>query len=172
MLPAALRLFFASFLWCALAAGPAAAAEDRFTLYGLTPSAAGQTLKEVERALGAPLLAKPGEEQRACHLRTSRAHPGVSYVIDRGVLSRTDTRDRRWATVRGLHVGDSEAQARQLYGKRLVSSAHPYFERGHRLAVYSADRKFALVMESDDSGRIVTLRGGRLPAVEALEGCS
>jgi hypothetical protein len=28
------------------------------------------------------------------------------------------------------------------------------------------------VMESDDAGRIITLRGGRLPMVESLEGCS
>jgi hypothetical protein len=172
MHPAALRVSFAFVALHALALGPAAAAEERFTFYGLTPSAAGQTVKEAERALGAPLLAKAGEERRTCHLRTSRGQPGVSFVVDRGVLARTDTRDRRWATVRGLRVGDSEAQARQLYGTRLVSSAHPYFERGHRLAVYSADRKFALVMESDDSGRIVTLRGGRVPAVESLEGCS
>ena len=160
----------AAMMGCCVA--PATAGDDRFSLYVLAPVSAGQTLKEAERALGAPLLAKPGDEKRACHLRTSRAHPGVGYVIDRGVLARTDTRDRRWATVRGLRVGDTEAQARQMYGKRLVIGAHPYFERGHRLAVYSADRKFALVMESDDSGRIVTLRGGQVPAVEALEGCS
>jgi hypothetical protein len=153
-------------------ARPAPAAEDRFTYYGLTPASAGQTVKEAERALGAPLLGGPGEGQRPCHARSSKAQPGVSYIVDRGVLTRTETRDRRWATARGVHVGDTEAQARRLYGKRLVVSAHPYFERGHRLAVYSADRKFALVMESDDSGRIVTLRGGRVPAVEALEGCS
>ena len=79
---------------------------------------------------------------------------------------------RRWASVRGQGVGDSEAQARQLYGARLVSGAPTYFERRHRLAVSSADRKFALVMASDGSGRMVTLRGGRVPAVKALEGCS
>jgi len=105
-------------------------------------------------------------------VRSSSAQPGVQVVVDNGVITRMDTRDRRWSTVRGLRVGDSEARARQLYGKRLQVSPHPYFERGHRLAVLSADRKYALVMESDDAGRIVTLRGGRLPMVEALEGCS
>ena len=153
-------------------AGAAAASEDRFGFYGLTPAAAGQTVKEAERALGAPLLVPAAQQGRRCQVRSSSAQPGVQVVVDNGVITRMDTRDRRWSTVRGLRVGDSEARARQLYGKRLQVSPHPYFERGHRLAVLSADRKYALVMESDDAGRIVTLRGGRLPMVEALEGCS
>jgi len=38
--------------------------------------------------------------------------------------------------------------------------------------VYSPDGKFALVMESNDAGRIIMLCGGMVPAVEFLEGCS
>jgi hypothetical protein len=38
--------------------------------------------------------------------------------------------------------------------------------------VYSPLKKFALVMASNDAGRIVTLRSGMVPAVEFLEGCS
>jgi hypothetical protein len=152
--------------------GAALAAEDRFGFYGLSPAAAGQSVKEAEKALGAKLVPLPGHERRRCQVRTSRAQPGVQYVVDRGVITRIDTRDKRWATARGLRVGDGEDRARQLYGQRLQVTAHPYFERGHRLMVLSADRKYALVMESDDAGRIITLRGGRLPMVEALEGCS
>jgi hypothetical protein len=155
----------------ALCAG-AAAAEDRFGFYGLSPAAAGQTVKEAEKALGARLIVPPAQKGRRCQVRTSPAQPGVQYVVDKGVITRIDTRDKRWSTVRGVRVGDSEALVRQVYGKRLNVSPHPYFERGHRLSVVSADRKYALVMESDDAGRIITMRGGRLPMVEALEGCS
>jgi hypothetical protein len=156
----------------ALGMAAAGAAEDRFGFYGLTPAAAGQTVKEAERALGAPLLVPPAQKGRRCQVRTSSAQPGVQYVVDKGVITRIDTRDKRWSTVRGLRVGDSKERARELYGKRLIVSPHPYFERGHRLSVVSADGKYALVMESDDAGRIITMRGGRLPMVEALEGCS
>jgi hypothetical protein len=158
-------------LLCTTGAGMALAAEDRFGFYGLSPAAAGQTVKEAEKALGVPLVAPPSQQGRSCQVRTSSAQPGVQYVVDKGVIVRIDTRDKRWSTMRGLRVGDSEARARELYGKRLQVSPHPYFERGHRLAVMSADRKHALVMESNDAGRIITLRGGRLPAVESLEGC-
>jgi hypothetical protein len=159
-------------LLAACVGAAAAAADDRFGFYGLSPAAAGQSVKEAERALGAPLVAAPGQKGRRCQVRTSSAQPGVQYVVDNGVITRIDTRDKRWSTVRGLRVGDSQARARQLYGQRLQVSPHPYFERGHRLSVVSADGKYALVMESDDAGRIITLRGGRLPMVESLEGCS
>jgi hypothetical protein len=39
------------------------------------------------------------------------------------------------------------------------------------LAVYSTGRQFARVLESDEAGRVVTLSGGMLPAVESFEGC-
>jgi hypothetical protein len=156
----------------ALGVAAAGAAEDRFGFYGLSPAAAGQTVKEAEKALGAKLVAPAAQKGRRCQVRTSSAQPGVQYVVDKGVITRIDTRDKRWSTMRGVRVGDSEALVRQAYGSRLTVSPHPYFERGHRLSVLSADRKYALVMESDDAGRIITLRGGRLPMVEALEGCS
>jgi hypothetical protein len=151
-----------------------AAPEGRFGWLGLAPGQAGQTLQQVEAALGAPLLpAQPApKDPAACHLRSSAAQPGVVFVVDQGVVKRMETRDARYLTLSGLRVGDAVTKVRQVYGARLSVRPHAYFERGLVLAVYSPDRQFALVMESNDAGRIVTLRGGMLPAVEFLEGCS
>mgnify|MGYP000090058035 CR=1 FL=1 len=55
---------------------------------------------------------------------------------------------------------------------RLVESPHPYFERGRMLVVYARNKRSALVMESNNDGRVITLRGGRLPDVTWLEACS
>jgi hypothetical protein len=107
-----------------------------------------------------------------CHYRTAERQPGVRYAVAGGVVTRVETRDPRYATLRGLHVGDTEASAIKAYGKRISVTPHPYFDKGHMLAVYSADRRFALVMETNDSGRIITLRGGKMPDVGWLEGCS
>ncbi len=87
------------------------------------------------------------------------------------MITRVETRDARWRSASGVRVGSTLAQARRAYGKRLTVAPHPYFDRGHTLLVYSADRRFALVMEANDQGRIITLRGGRLPEVAWLEGC-
>jgi hypothetical protein len=158
----------------ALGMAATAAVEGRFGWLGLAPVQAGQTLAQAEAALGAPLLppTPPPQDPATCHLRNSAARPGVHYVVDQGRVLRMETRDPRHATVSGVRVGDEVQRVRRLYGDRLSVRAHDYFARGQVLAVYSPDRRYALVMESNDAGRIVTLRGGLVPAVEFLAGCS
>lgn len=169
--------------WLALpvTAAEAASATGRFGFYGLSPAAAGQPLAQAEAALGQPLKSEPRAAKAAavaasaaprCHYRSVERQPGVRYAVDGEVITRVETRDPRYATVSGVHVGDTAARALQVYGKRLRSAPHPYFDRGRVLTVYSPDRRFALVMEANDQGRIITLRGGRLPDVAWLEGCS
>ncbi|OGB07975.1 MAG: hypothetical protein A3E25_01630 [Burkholderiales bacterium RIFCSPHIGHO2_12_FULL_69_20] len=166
-----------------MAAG-AAPVSERFGFYGLSPVAAGQPLARAEAALGQPLQPEPRAVKATapapapaavaarCHYRSTAHQPGVRYAVDGEVITRIETRDPRYATVSGVHVGDTAARALQVYGKRLSSTPHPYFDRGRVLTVYSPDRRFALVMEANDQGRIITLRGGRLPEVGWLEGCS
>lgn len=167
----------------------AAVAPARFTVQGLAPASAGMTLAQAEQVLGQPLLPeKPAAPNAAsapaasgatpaaaaspaCHYRNSARLPGVRFVLREGRLVRSETRDARYATASGLHVGDTLAKAEQLYGKRLESSRHPYFDHGRTLAIYAGDRKHALVMETNDQGAIITLRAGRVPEVLALEGC-
>jgi hypothetical protein len=153
---------------------PQAAPAGRFGWLGLEPAQAGQTLQQAEAALGAPLLpaTPPPKDPASCHLRSTAAQPGVAYVVNQGVVTRMETRDARYLTLSGLRVGDEVQKVRQVYGARLSVRPHAYFARGLVLAVYSPDRQFALVMESNDAGRLVTLRGGMVPAVELLEGCS
>ena len=171
------------------ASAPASAtASARFSFYGLAPATAGLAQAQAESALGQsfkPEASAPGRAAaapgraasaaaavRACQYRGVDSHPGVRFTLASGVVSRAETRDMRYATLSGVHVGDTLDRARQAYGKRLSVAPHPYFDNGHTLTVDSPDRRFALVMESNDSGRIITLRGGRLPDVGWLEGCS
>ena len=88
---------------------------------------------------------------RACQYQGVDRHPGVRFTLASGVVSRAETRDMRYTTPSGVHVGDTLGRARQAYGKPLSVAPHPYFDNGHTLTVYSPDRRFALVMESDDS---------------------
>jgi hypothetical protein len=152
----------------------ALAADGRFGWLGLAPAEAGQTLQQVESTLGAPLqaLPPPAKADGDCQKRAAASQPGVVYIVDKVIVTRVETRDARYATVSGVRVGDDAAKAQRVYGKRLTVTPHIYFAKGKTMAVYSPDRKFALVMESNDAGRIITLRGGLVPAVEYLEGCS
>ena len=62
------------------------------------------------------------------------------------------------------------SRCQPAHGKRLTLAPQPFFDPGRMLRVYSQDRRFALVTEANDQGRIITLRGGRLPD-SLLEGC-
>ena len=88
---------------------------------------------------------------RACQYQGVDRHPGVRFTLASGVVSRAETRDMRYTTPSGVHVGDTLGRARQAYGKPLSVAPHPCFDNGHTLTVYSPDRRFALVMESNDS---------------------
>ena len=172
--PSQHHLAAATLLVSALSCGAALAADDkRFTVQGLAPALAGQTLEEAARALGQALVAeKPPATPEACHFRSAAGQPGVRYAVQQGRIVRSETRDARYATASGVRVGDALAKAEKAYGKRLVVKPHPYFDKGRMLAVYAGDRQHALVMETNDRGQIITLRGGRVPQVLALEGCS
>ena len=172
------------------AATPASAASaparnERFTCYGLTPAAAGQTVALAEAALGQPLRPEPATPvktiaapptapaaAKGCRFMTADRQPGVRYTVVGDQISRIETRHARYATVKGVRVGDPLDRARKVYGKRLKNAPHPYFDKGRMLTLYSPNRQHALVMESNDQGRIITLRGGRVPEVIWLEGCS
>ncbi len=149
-----------------------AAAQARLGWLGLPPASVGQSVAQAEAALKAPLLVAPGQPDAPCQKRTTTAQPGVVYIVDNGSITRVETRDARYHTISGVRVGDDAQKARQVYGSRVTVQPHLYFDKGLRLSVYAPDRKFALIMESNDGGRIIAMRAGAVPAVEQLEGCS
>jgi hypothetical protein len=71
----------------------------------------------------------------------------------------------------GVRVGDSEESARNVYGQRAFARPHKYLQGALYLIVYTADRDAAVVLEIVN-GRVVSIRGGLIPAVEYVEGCS
>lgn len=152
----------------------ALAGDGRFGWLGLAPAEGGQTLQEVESTLGAHLqaLSPQAKIDGACQKREVVSQPGVVYVLDQDVVTRVETRGARHATASGVRVGGDAAKAQRVYGERLTVTPNVHFAKGQTRTVYSQDRKFALMMEGTDAGRIIMLRGGLVPTVELLEGCS
>lgn len=180
-------------LVCGALSGPTRAApQARFTTEGLGKAVAGQSLAQLEQLLGQPLVAVGASAAAGaasattaasasasapagasgCQLRSAAGQPGVHYALRQGLLTRVETRDPRWPSGSGVQVGHDLARVRQVYGARLVEAPHPYFERGRMLMVYGRNKRSALVMESNNEGRVITLRGGRMPDVAWLEACS
>lgn len=139
------------------------------TLTGLGPIRVGMTVEQARRAAGAPLhqAESPNED---CYYLLVEGDSSVAFMILDGRVARVDVSDPRHATLSGLHVGDSEERAKQVYAGRYEIEPHAYVD-GHYLIVRSRDKRYALVIETD--GRVVTsLRAGSMPAAEFVEGCS
>jgi hypothetical protein len=99
--------------------------------------------------------------------------PGVSVMIERGIVVRVDVDSNSTATAEGARVGDSEEGVRSFYRGRISTTPHKYTD-GHYLTVTPVSRTDSLlrIIFETDSGRVTGYRAGQLPQVEYVEGCS
>jgi hypothetical protein len=132
----------------------------------------GMSRSAAARALGGDLRLPAGTtDATGCHYRTSTRAPGLLFMIEEGRVVRVETKSPTYVTPSGVRVGDTEASAREAYAGRAVITPHKYSPGGHSLMIRTADRKRAVVIETSE-GKVVAVRGGQLPAVEYVEGCS
>ena len=98
---------------------------------------------------------------------------GVSAMIVKGKIARIDVDTGSVTTEDGAKIGDTEERVRGIYGDELKVEPHKYIEGGHYLTVMgdSASAGKAIVFETDGK-RVTMFRGGRLPEVKWVEGCS
>lgn len=142
------------------------------TTAGWGPVRVGMSLRDASSALGSELVAPKGlVGTDDCHYRTTTEAPGLLFMLEEGRIVRVETRSAHYSTPSGVRVGDTEALAQKAYAGRAVRKPHKYSPRGHYLVISTADRKRAVVIETDE-GRVVAVRGGQEPAVEYVEGCS
>ncbi|HEX9310104.1 MAG TPA: hypothetical protein VF887_04780 [Gemmatimonadaceae bacterium] len=98
---------------------------------------------------------------------------GVSAMVVKGKIARIDVDTGSVTTEDGAKIGDTEERVRSIYGDELKVEPHKYIEGGHYLTVMgdSASAGKAIVFETDGK-RVTMFRGGRLPEVKWVEGCS
>jgi hypothetical protein len=138
---------------------------------GWGPIRAGTSVADARAALGGQL---PEPANRECdHVRPTGDPQGVLIMTVRGQVARVEVSDTTVATAAGARVGDTEARINALYPGRVQTRPHKYVD-GHYLVVRrgtDADSVYRLVFETDGQ-RVTRYRGGRLPEVEWVEGCS
>ncbi|HYU53834.1 MAG TPA: hypothetical protein VEK37_12865 [Gemmatimonadaceae bacterium] len=98
---------------------------------------------------------------------------GVGVMVVRGKVARIDVDTGSVTTEDGAKIGDSEDRLKSIYDDELKVEPHKYIEGGHYMTVMgdSASAGKALVFETDGK-RVTMFRGGRLPEVKWVEGCS
>ena len=98
---------------------------------------------------------------------------GVSVMVVKGRIARIDVDTGSVTTEDGAKIGDTEDHIKSIYGDEVKLEPHKYIEGGHYMTVAgdSASAGKALVFETDGK-RVTMFRGGRLPEVKWVEGCS
>ncbi len=135
---------------------------------GAGPILAGMTIVESERA-AATALTLPDATSECIYARVPSGPDGLLFMVVSGRIARVDVTAAGVPTEGGIVVGDSEARVREVYGERVTSTPHKYTD-GHYLMVASG-AGHRLVFETDGQ-RVTRYRGGRMPEVEWVEGCS
>ena len=99
---------------------------------------------------------------------------GVSVMVVKGKIARIDVDTGSVTTEDGVKIGDTEDRIKSIYGDEVKLEPHKYIEGGHYMTVVGDSASAAgraLVFETDGK-RVTMFRGGRLPEVKWVEGCS
>jgi hypothetical protein len=138
---------------------------------GIGPVRVGMTVAEASAVV--PGGAPHPETQECAYVGLSGLPEGVSLMTEGGRIVRVDVDDSsQVATARGARVGSTEASVLALYPGARVQP-HKY-EDGHYVVAIPgapADTVHRLVFETV-GGVVKRFRGGVIPAVEYVEGCS
>ena len=159
--------------------GPSGAAHDSVSDLALSEEGLGQILigMNLDDAVNMGLL----NDNPTMNTRCDFVFPavgagipeGVSVMVVKGKIARIDVDTGSVTTEDGAKIGDTEDRIKSIYGDEVNVEPHKYIEGGHYMTVLgdSARAGKALVFETD--GKLVTMfRGGRLPEVKWVEGCS
>jgi len=138
---------------------------------GTGPVKFGMSLSELNAALHERFSMPQGKEEQGCFYVSPARHPGISFMIEDGHVTRVDVQRRGISTAEGVRIGDSEARAAQVYGNKLKVEPHHYTSpEGHYLTVLSNDKRYGIRFETDE-GKVVRFYAGQRHAIAYVEGC-
>ncbi len=137
---------------------------------GVGPVRVGMDLSELNKVLRTSYSKPSDTDQQGCFYIEVPGQTGILLMLLDGHVARVDVDNASTRTTAGVHNGDSEARAQELYGKQLQTEPHKYVETGHYLTVLSADGKYGVRFETD-KGSITRYYAGTKAAISLVEGC-
>lgn len=141
-------------------------------LDGIGPVRVGMSLSDLNKVLHTHYTKPTDPDEQACNYVEVPHLTGIGLMILDGRVARVDVDNESTRTAKGIHNGDSEAHALEVYGKRLEIEPHHYEpENGHYLTLYSNDKKLGIRFETED-GKITRWYAGTMRAIALVEGCS
>ncbi|WP_411282068.1 hypothetical protein [Gemmatimonas sp.] len=143
------------------------------TEHGIGPVRVGMTLAEVAGATSAGIRLVGTDSTECSYLSWRDGPPGVLIMAEGGRVVRIDVQNPAITTSEGIKIGSTEAEVQQRYTGRVEVQPHKYTD-GHYLVVTPrrpTDSNLRIVFETDGQ-KVETFRGGRVPQVQYVEGCS
>lgn len=138
---------------------------------GFGPVRVGMSLSAMNKTLHMSYSRPSDPDDQGCFYVDVPKPAGVALMILNGRVARIDVDSTAIVTAEGIHIGDSEKRALQVYGRRLKVTPHAYITGGHYLTVFSSDRKYGIRYESDEHGTITQYYAGTAQAISFIEGC-
>lgn len=108
----------------------------------------------------------------SCGYATPSSLDGVSFMVVDGEIARVDVTEPTVATLQGdIRVGATEELVRKTYGDQLEEEENIYDSEGTVLTFVPEDPADTRLVFETDGYRVTSMRAGRLPEVEYVEGC-
>lgn len=167
--------------WAISASGQAQLTEgSKLALDGIGPIGVGMTVDEASRSAGVRLVNRGGgrDEYFCSYFDLQTGPKGISFMVTKGRIARVDNfSNKRITTIKGAKIGDTEEQIISLYPGQIQVTRHPYSSRPPYNGKYltfvpkdAADKNYRIIFETSKN-RVERFRSGKIPEVEAIEGC-
>lgn len=154
---------------------------SKLALDGIGPIRVGMTVDEASRSAGVRLiktLSAGRTEEYCAYFGVQEGPKGISFMVTNGRIARVDNfSNKRITTIKGAKIGDTEEQIISLYPGQIQVTRHPYQRLPLTNQKYltfvpkdAADKKYRIIFETSKN-RVERFRSGKLPEVEAIEGC-
>lgn len=138
---------------------------------GIGPVKIGMNLSELNAVLHEKFSMPKNKDDQGCFYVNPTNHPQVSLMIENSHVTRVDVDDPGISTAEGVQVGDSEEQARKVYGSKMKVAPSAYGGPGdHYLTVRSDNGKYGIRFETESS-KIKVFYSGTFQAIQYVEGC-
>ncbi|MYG93577.1 MAG: hypothetical protein F4138_01065 [Acidimicrobiia bacterium] len=153
---------------------PAFTSNDKLSTAGLGAMYFGTTPEQAAAAIPTLWTSSPEAETPRCFLLAPANGPnGIIATVYNGRIERLDINNSEISTRSGARLGSTEAELFELFGgERLVIAAHAS-RAGNTITfvpVDESDKDYRVIFETDGT-TVISMRAGRLPAVQPTDPC-
>ncbi len=141
---------------------------SRLSTAGLGPVAIGHTLEQATEASGATFRLK-ADVSATCKLYVVDSLAGVSFVAINDEIVRIDVTAGMIKTLSGYGIGSSANELLEAFGER-IEAGPATFEMQY-VPVDAVDIDYRVIWRVDARGRVIAMRTGRVPHVNASTTC-